>query len=403
MMYCVLFIRVQRSIYYIKGFNGITVMPSLVMGLFKVKIDVLRRCVLTLSEVNPLHPRVDLRRILAGTLFASGRSGSVAASATVTATAATVGRRGRNGRGGRRGRLRDGPLGGWRRTGHRASGRPDRLHDGGWRRPGTGWRCRGRGQVLRGADAVRCGRRGAGYLVFALDTAGRGWHADNVVVKRGRYRRYSTATAGGREPDAAAMVLLLQVLQMRAGDGCGGGGRLKPLVLLLVLLVLLVVDRVQLCVVDHGRRRLLLHVLRRRVLLGRIATGGRTCVVHAATAAAAALGGLSVIVGRGSTTAVTSGTAAAGAVAGLQRVYGGRDGPALLLLLRIAVHELIRTHIHLNGSDRARALNAPLTGFSFEIFFITRRYLLRARFMGMAVWRCRPRYTFWLLALCYCR
>lgn len=149
------------------------------------------------------------------------------------------------------------------------------------------------------------------------------------------------------------MVLLLQVLQMGTRDGRGCGGGLEPLVLLLVLLVLLVVDRVQLRVVDHGRRRLLLHVLRRRVLLGRIATGGRPCVVHAAAAAATALGSLSVIVGRGRTAA---GTATAGAVAGLQRVYGRRDGPALLLLLRIAVHELIRTHIHLNGSDRARAL-----------------------------------------------
>lgn len=54
--------------------------------------------VLTLSQVNSLHPRVDLRRVLAGTLFAAGRGRSVAAAtaAVTAAAAASVGRRGRN-------------------------------------------------------------------------------------------------------------------------------------------------------------------------------------------------------------------------------------------------------------------------------------------------------------------
>lgn len=302
--------------------------------------------------MNSLHPRVDLRRILAGALFAARRRGPV----TVSAAAAAVGRRGRYGRGGRRGRLRDGPLGGRRGTGHRAAGRPDGLHDDGGRRgPGAGRRGRGRGQVLRRADAVRRGRRRGGHLVLALDdaAAGRGRHADHVVVERRRYGRYGAAAAGrGQTADAAAAAVVLQVLQVGA-RGRGGSGRLQPLVLLVLLVLLLVIDRVQLRVVDHGRRRLL-HVLR-RVLLRRVTAGRGPGVVHAAAAAAAAaLGRLSVVVGgRG-------GRGAARAVARLQRVHRRRDGPALLLLgllaLLVAVHELIRTHVHLSGSGRARAL-----------------------------------------------
>jgi len=139
--------------------------------------------------------------------------------------------------------------------------------------------------------------------------------------------------------------VVLQVLQV------GARGRLQPLVLLVLLVLLLVIDRVQLRVVDHGRRRLL-HVLG-RVLLRRVTAGRGASVVHAA-ATAAALGRLSVIVGgRG-------GRGAARAVARLQRVDRRRDSPALLLLgllaLLVAVHELIRTHVHLNGSGGARAL-----------------------------------------------
>jgi len=145
--------------------------------------------------------------------------------------------------------------------------------------------------------------------------------------------------------------VVLQVLQVGA-RGRGSRSRLQPLVLLVLLVLLLVVDRVQLCVVDHGRRRLL-HVLR-RVLLRRVTAGGRARVVHAA--ATTALGRLAVIVcGRGRGSAAT-----ARAVARLQRVDRRRDRSALLLLgllaLLVAVHELIRTHVHLNGSGRARAL-----------------------------------------------
>lgn len=300
--------------------------------------------------MNSLHPRVDLRWVLAGALFAARRRGPV----TVSASAAAVGRRGRYGRGGRRGRLRDGSLGGRRGTGHRAAGRPDRLHDDGGRRgPGPGRRGRGRGQVLRRADAVRRGRRRGGHLVLALDdaAAGRGRHADHVVVERRRYGRYGATAAGrGQTADAAtAAAVVLQVLQVGARGRCGRG-RLQPLVLLVLLVLLLVIDRVQLRVVDHGRRRLL-HVLR-RVLLRRVTAGRGASVVHAA--AAAALGRLSVIVGsRGR-------RGAARAVARLQRVDRRRDRSALLLLgllaLLVAVHELIRTHVHLNGSGRARAL-----------------------------------------------
>jgi len=103
--------------------------------------------------------------------------------------------------------------------------------------------------------------------------------------------------------------VVLQVLQVGA-SGRSSRGRLQPLVLLVLLVLLLVVDRVQLRVVDHGRRRLL-HVLR-CVLLRRVAAGGRACVVHSA-AAATALGSLSVVVGsRG-----RSGTASARTVARL--------------------------------------------------------------------------------------
>lgn len=309
---------------------------------------------LTLSEVHSLHPRVDLGRVLAGALFAAGLRGTVAAAAAATA----VGRRGRDGRGGRRGGLRDGALGDGRRAGQpagAAAGRPGGLHDGsGRRRPRARRRRRGRRQVLWRADAVRRGGRRSGHLVLALDdaAAGRGRHADDVVVERRRYGRYGAAAAAGRrksaDPDAAAAAVVLQVLQVDARGRRGRCGGLQPLVLLVLLVMLLVVDRMQLRVVDHGRRRLL-HVLR-RVLLRRVAAGGRAGVI---SSAATALAGLSVVVG-----GRRASGPGAGAATGLQRVYRRRHGTAALLLLGlallVAVHELVRTHVHLNGSVRAR-------------------------------------------------
>jgi len=143
------------------------------------------------------------------------------------------------------------------------------------------------------ADAVRRGRRRGSHLVLALDAAGHGRHADDVVVERGRYGRYGATATGRRETaDAAATAVVLQVLQVGA-SGRSSRGSLQSLVLLVLLVLLLVVDRVQLRVVNHGRRRLL-HVLR-SVLLRRVTAGGWASVVHATTAA---LGRLSVIVGR---------------------------------------------------------------------------------------------------------